>query len=237
MLTKSKPAAPANTLLAVIREFHALPPTDLETIGARCQWRRYGAGEVVLRYQDSGDCIYFIVEGTIRLTFYSVSGHEVILGDLPAGEMFGELAAIDGQRRSATGVARTDALLAAMPAHVFRALIQESPQIAMAILCRLAGQVRRLTERVFDFSTLAVRNRIHAALLRLAKDRMTTPNQAVITPAPTHIDLANLISTHREAVTRELNDLVRDHLIRREDHSLIILDVAKLAKMVHEVRG
>jgi CRP-like cAMP-binding protein len=124
-----------------------------------------------------------------------------------------------------------------MPAAAFRALIHANHQIAVAILRRLAGQVRRLTERVFDFSTLAVRNRIHAALLRLAQDQMTGPNQATITPAPTHIDLANMISTHREAVTRELNELVRADLIRREEHRIVILDLERLRRMVQEARG
>jgi CRP/FNR family cyclic AMP-dependent transcriptional regulator len=237
MPSKMKCSGPANSLLAVITEFRALQPADLDAIGRRCQWRKATAGEVVLQYQDDGDNIFFIIDGTIRLTHYSRSGHEVILGELSAGDMFGELAAIDGQRRSATGVARSDTLLAVMPAAAFLDLIRTNHPIAMATLRRLSGQVRRLTERVFDFSTLAVRNRIHAALLQLAKESVSGSNQAIITPAPTHIDLANMISTHREAVTRELNELVREQLIRREEHSIIILDIARLRRMVHAVRG
>jgi CRP/FNR family cyclic AMP-dependent transcriptional regulator len=237
MPSKMKRSGPANSLLAVITEFRALQPADLDAIGRRCQWRKAATGEVVLQYQDDGDNIFFIIDGTIRLTHYSRSGHEVILGELSAGDMFGELAAIDGQRRSATGVARSDTLLAVMPAAAFLDLIRTNHPIAMATLRRLSGQVRRLTERVFDFSTLAVRNRIHAALLQLAKESVSGSNQAIITPAPTHIDLANMISTHREAVTRELNELVREQLIRREEHSIIILDIARLRRMVHAVRG
>lgn len=237
MSTKLKPAQPTNAMLGVITDFHALSMADLEKIGSRCQWRYYEAGEVVLRYRDASDSIFFIVQGTIRFTYYAMSGHEVILGELARGEMFGELAAIDGQRRSATCLAKTDALLATMPAAAFLELVRADGDIALAILRRLTGQVRRLTERVFDFSTLSVRNRIHAALLGLAKQQPSTPNQAVISPAPTHNDLANLISTHREAVTRELNDLERDHLIKREDHTLVILDMARLQKMVAAVRG
>ena len=237
MLTKVKPCQPASSLLRVIDEFHALPPADLDNIGSHCRWQRFAAGEVVLRYQDPSDQIFFIVEGTVRLTFYAMSGQEVILGDLEAGEMFGELAAIDGQHRSATGVVKTDALLAVMPAHLFMALLAKHHQIAFAILQRLTRLVRRLTERVVDFSTLAVRHRIHVALLRLAQAHRTLPNQAVIAPAPTHTDLASLISTHREAVTRELSELVRDKVIRRGDHCLEVLDVNRLERMVQEVRG
>lgn len=237
MLTKINPAGPANSLLGVIQEFHALSRADLDSIGSRCRWQRFTTGNVVLRHQDASNSIFFIIEGTVRLTYYALSGQEVILGDLIAGEMFGELAAIDGQRRSATAVVKADALLAVLPADAFIELIRTNHPIALALLRRLTALVRRLTERVVDFSTLAVRHRIHVALLSLAKDHMTLPNQAVIAPAPTHTDLANLISTHREAVTRELGELVREKLIRRGDHCLMVLDVGRLEEMVRQVRG
>lgn len=237
MLTKVKPFTPANALLRVIDEFHGLSTTDLDSIGNRCRWQRSRAGEVVLRYQEDSNSIFFIVEGSVRLTFYAMSGQEVILDELTAGEMFGELAAIDGLRRSATGVVKTDALLAVMPAPVFLDLLRSNGEIAFAILRRLTRLIRRLTERVVDFSTLAVRHRIHVALLRMAQDHRTLPNQAIISPAPTHCDIASLISTHREAVTRELNDLVREKLLQRGDHSLLVLDMNRLTEMVREVRG
>ena len=237
MLTKVKSCTPANSLLRVIDEFHKLSASDLDSIGNRCRWQRCRAGEIILRCQDDSDSIFFIVEGSVRLTFYAMSGHEVILGELMAGEMFGELAALDGQRRSATGVVKIDALLAVMPAHVFLDLLRTDSEIAFAILQRLTRLVRRLTERVVDFSTLAVRHRIHVALLRMAQDHRTLPNQAIISPAPTHCDLASLISTHREAVTRELNDLIRNKLLQRGDHSLVVLDMDRLTEMVREVRG
>ncbi|MEK6736281.1 MAG: helix-turn-helix domain-containing protein, partial [Pseudomonadota bacterium] len=144
---------------------------------------------------------------------------------------------IDGRSRSATVVAKTNSLLASISSSAFQELIFTKRQIAAAILQRLTGQIRRLTERVFEFSTLAVRNRIHAELLRLTKKQTVIANVAIISPAPTHVELANLVSTHREAVTRELNNLAKENLILRKDHELHILDVAKLTEMVENVRG
>ena len=110
-------------------------------------------------------------------------------------------------------------------------------QIAEVILKRLTGQVRRLTERVYDYSTLAVRNRIQSELLRLARNHMASANTAIISPAPTQTEIANLVSTHREAVSRELNKLVTSKLIMRQGHDLHVLDVAKLTEMVNAARG
>lgn len=237
MTTRNISTERTSAMLSVINEFRSLPSTDLETIAEVCHWHRYEAGEDIVRYHDSSNSAFFIIQGEIRVTYHSLSGHEVILCDLPAGEIFGELTAIDGRARSATVVARTSTLLASMPAPDFLNLIYSNKNMAAAILKRLTGQVRRLTERIYDFSTLAVRSRIHAELLRLAKKQTTTPNLAIITSAPTHTDLANLVSTHREAVTRELNNLTKKNLIKRKGHDLHILDVSKLTEMVNDVRG
>lgn len=227
----------ASAMLSVIKEFQALSSADLDKVARVCHWHRYEANENIVRYHDSTNSAFFIVQGEIRVTYHSLSGHEVILCDLLAGEMFGELTAIDGQTRSATVVAKSSTLLASMPALAFQGLIYSNRPIAEAIFKRLTGEVRRLTERVYDFSTLAVCNRIHAELLRMAKKHMTTPDTAIISPAPTHTEIANLVSTHREAVTRELSNLTKKNLILRKDHELHILDVAKLTEMVNVVRG
>jgi CRP/FNR family transcriptional regulator, cyclic AMP receptor protein len=97
--------------------------------------------------------------------------------------------------------------------------------------------IRCLSDRVVEFSALAVQHRVHAELLRLA--RISSPGHAtaVIYPVPTHTDIANRISTHREAVTRELGNLCRAGLLERRNGSLVIRDVNKLSKMVADVLG
>lgn len=235
--TRQISAERASAMLSVINEFQTLSSADLEKVAQVCHWHRFEADESIVRYHDSSNSAFFIVQGEIRVTYHSLSGHEVILCDLSAGEMFGELTAIDGQTRSATVVAKTDALLACMPAMAFQNLIYSNRSFAEAIFKRLTGEVRRLTERVYDFSTLAVCNRIHAELLRMAKKHMTTPDTAIISPAPTHTEIANLVSTHREAVTRELSNLAKKKLILRKGHDLHILAVTRLTEMVNLVRG
>jgi CRP-like cAMP-binding protein len=151
--------------------------------------------------------------------------------------MFGELSAIDGQARCASVIAVTDTLVASMTKALFWETMRQHESVSVAILCRLTRLVRRLSERVVEFSTLGVRNRIHAELLRLAREATPDHNVAVIFPAPTHSDIASRVSTHREAVTRELNDLARAGLIRKTNGTIVIHDVAALAQMVQEVLG
>jgi CRP-like cAMP-binding protein len=121
-----------------------------------------------------------------------------------------------------------------MPAACLWEILESHPSATAIMLKQLTRQVRALTERVFEFSTLAVKNRIHAELLRLARDHMVDDVTAVIVPSPTHADIASRISTHREAVTRELTELSRQGLVERRHGSLVVRDVPRLERMVRE---
>ena len=99
------------------------------------------------------------------------------------------------------------------------------------------AEVRRLSERVLEFSTLVVQNRIHAELLRLAADAGHENGQALLSPAPSLSDIANRISTHREAVSRELSRLASIGLLRREGGDLRVPDLARLEKLVRDAKA
>ena len=94
-----------------------------------------------------------------------------------------------------------------------------------------------MSERVLEFSTLVVRNRIHSELLRLAVEAGQKDGQALLSPAPSLSDIANRVSTHREAVSRELSRLGSIDLLCREGGDLRVTDVARLAKLVREAKG
>jgi CRP-like cAMP-binding protein len=116
-------------------------------------------------------------------------------------------------------------------------LLSAEPRVAQALLPQLVTKIRALTMRVYEFSTLAVKNRIQAELLRLANLAPREGKGARIVPPPTHVEIASRVSTHREAVTRELNHLRRIGLAERRGGALVIKDVDRLAEMVHEATG
>lgn len=217
--------------------FKNLPAGDLEALAKLCEWRRFAANQQIIGYMDESTDVFFIIRGKVRAVIYSLAGKEVTFRDIGAGQIFGEFSAIDGQPRSAIVVALADSLIASMPANVFWQVLTDYPQVAAAILKLLTRQLRALSERIFEFSALAVKNRIHAELLRLARDQMRDNDTAVISPPPTHTEIASRISTHREAVTRELNDLARAGLIKRRRGALEICDVTRLTRLVEEVLG
>jgi CRP/FNR family cyclic AMP-dependent transcriptional regulator len=92
----------------------------------------------------------------------------------------------------------------------------------------LAARVRSLTERAFELATLPVAGRVHRELLRLILESGVSDDRVLIEAMPTHADIASRIGTHREAVTRELNSLAAEGIVRQSRRQIEILSVAKL---------
>lgn len=207
----------------------------LEGLAQQCRWRRYTAGQRVISRQARDNDVYLIVSGRVRITAFSGAGRQVTYRDTGTGDWFGDLAAIDGLGRSADVDALEDTLMASMPPATFRRLLHDYPAVCDRVLARLVGLVRDLTERVFEFSTLGVQNRVHAELLRLAKQAGPQENTARLDPAPRHSDIASKVSTYREQVTRELSAMVKQGLLQRSGRALVIPDVGRLEKIVAHV--
>jgi CRP-like cAMP-binding protein len=220
--------------LAGITIFQDLASDVVAALSRRCRWRRYDGGQTIVQYQDEGRDVFFIVRGRACAVFHSAAGREVRFSDLATGEIFGDFAAIDGGPRTADVVAVTDTLVARMSAELFWEVLRRHESVCAAMLRRLTAIAREKHQRVVEFSTMPVRSRIHAELLRLAQGAAQERTVAVISPMPTHAELASRISTHREAVTRELNALARARLIEKRGNDLILRDVARLAELIED---
>src|SRR5215470_3682925 len=114
--------------------FAGLPAEALARIQKRCSWRNYEPGEPIVDYLDISDDVYFIGMGEARVSIYSVDGKAVTFTDLGPGDMFGEYAAIDGARRSATIEAKTKCTVTSLSGTAFRDLLQEEPAVVLALL-------------------------------------------------------------------------------------------------------
>jgi CRP-like cAMP-binding protein len=229
--------AKADSSLAGIAILARLSPQALADVQRRCAFRRYEQGESIVDYLDQTDEVFFIISGEARVTIYSLAGKVVSFRELGPGEVFGEYPAIDRGPRSASVEAHTSCQVATLPGAAFRELIETEPVVALAMLPQLVTKIRALTTRVYEFSTLAVSNRIQAELLRLASLGKKEGQGARLAPAPTHTEIAARVSTHREAVTRELASLSRLGLVEREKNALVVKDLERLAEMVHAATG
>jgi CRP-like cAMP-binding protein len=235
-MAKSAIVEPSVLGLKSVGLLEGVPSSALEELARQCRWRRCAAGQRVISREAADNDVYLIVSGLVRVTAFSATGREVTFRDMHAGEWFGDFAAIDGLSRSADVVAVEDTLVASMSPALFRRLLREHAAVCDRMLRRLVNSVRELTERVFEFSTLGVQNRVHAEVLRLARQAGVEGNRARIDPAPKHTDIASQISTYREQVTRELSAMAKQGLIQRAGGALVIPNVERLERIVSEVR-
>jgi CRP-like cAMP-binding protein len=208
--------------LRSIRLFRGLTDAEILRLDSRCLWRRCETKQEVLGHGDSGTDVFFVVSGLVRAVIRPNGHREVILGDIGAGEFFGELAAIDGLPRSASIVAVTGATLARMPAAVFREVLREHADVSGRLLALLAARIRLLDTRVGE-------------LLRLSRPDGAS-GRAVVSPPPYHAEIAARISARREAVTRELRALEDAGLLEKRRGALVLTDVGALLALMQEPR-
>lgn len=224
-------------LLRRVEIFSGLDEAAIAAVEALCKWREYSAGSTIVSYMDLSHEVHFLIAGIARVIIYSAEGHAIVFKDIYPGEEFGEIAALDRGPRSSGVEALEGCTIASLSADNFQQILLEHPSVAIAVLRGLTGQIRRLSERVHEFSTLSVQSRIRAELLRLAAHAGISHNQATLSPAPSLSELASRVSTHREAVSREVSRLSAMNIAFRERSVLRIADIARLEQLVAEAKG
>lgn len=207
-------------------------PDDVRQILAESgRMVRVRKGQVMLAVGLPASDVYMVVEGSLSVSLVSAQGRETVLRTIGPGEIFGELAAIDGEPRSADVVASQNSSLLVIPGKSFVDLIEQQPVLSLWLARYLAHQVRYLTNRIYELSTMAVGTRLQAELLRLA-GLPDAKGAAAIARIPTQAELAARIGTNRETVTREFTLLVRERLVIKEGRRIVIPSVVRLAERI-----
>ncbi len=223
--------------LARFELFRSLDAEAINELDSQSIWRRYSRNDWIVEHHETSDDVFFVLRGIVRLKIPSSSGREVLFQDIEAGSYFGEIDAIDGRPRATGALAHTDVVIARMPRAVFLNAMHRYPDAGDQLLHRLTAIVRALATRVREFSTLDVRHRIYAELLRLSQPKDGARDTAVISPPPVQSAIAARISTRRETVAREMKALERDGLLVRKRGALVITDTRKLQCMLKRDAG
>jgi CRP/FNR family transcriptional regulator, cyclic AMP receptor protein len=191
----------------------ALPEALATRILESCSLGYFSAGEAIVGESDQTTDLFFLLEGRVAVKAFSDLGYQVSYIELSAGAMFGEFSAVDGAPRAANVEALTVVTVARLRRDVFRGFLEREAVLGLALSAHLVRRARALSERIFEFSTFPVAERVRLELLRVARDMGSRGDRVVIKPAPTHQEIAARISTHREAVSREISELVQRKII------------------------
>jgi CRP-like cAMP-binding protein len=217
--------------------FRHMAREEVQALAPQIENLRCGKGEMILQRRDQDGGIYLLLEGVLLANLYARSGREVGYRRILPGGYFGEISAIDGLPRSVNIVALEDARLARLPHRLVQRLFDESPRFMRALLEDMASLTRALTDRLFELTAVSVACRVDIELLRMASAAGGDGLEAVIHPCPTHAELAVLVGSQREPVTRELNRLAGLKIIRQSGRTMTVLDVPALADEVERIGG
>lgn len=209
-----------------------LPADELSSLARQCSWVTYDDHELVVDYADTTTDVRFIQAGAVRVIFRAPSGKEMILGEIGEGMFFGELAAIDGDIRSANVTTIARSRICAMPAGVFRKLLADHPGIGLSVMTVLTRRIRTLNMRLAEHSFLDARYRLFNELIRLSRPRTGNPTERIVTPPPNQSEIAERIGCRREVVSREIARLKADEIVELTKGGLVLKKPEALSRML-----
>lgn len=221
-------------ILQQIPLFSSLKESELDAIDRVSITKIFPKDKIILLEDEEGDTLFIIIKGKVKVTTYSESGKEVIFSILNAGDFFGEMSLLDGKPRSATVVSMEDAQIQLIRRTEFYRLLENHPRIALRLLEELASRLRKADERIESLAILDVTGRIAGILLQFAEDRGIINNSEVIIKSrPTHQELANMVGTTRETVTRVLKQLEDKSYIMMAGKDVTILNVEQFKRELY----
>lgn len=206
--------------------FAGVSTPAMTLLGSRSYWKDFRPNEVVVDTGDASSDVFFIMEGKVRVVVRTIFGYEAILNEIDAGDFFGELAAIDGGKRSANVTTLERSRLFIVPGDAFIDLALSCPEVGRRVMRRLSTRLRSVDERLIEFCVLTVRQRLISELLRSSRNRGNS--ERMLSPPPPQHVLAARIGTRRETVSRELNDMARAGLLTVGRRSIVLHDPARL---------
>ncbi|MCB8923608.1 MAG: Crp/Fnr family transcriptional regulator [Ardenticatenaceae bacterium] len=199
---------------------------QLKAIAQNIAWREFAPGDIIFHEGDPGQVLYIVGSGQVRIFVNGLDGSEtsVILFGRP-GEIFGELAVIDGLPRSATAVAMHPTVLYTLSRDDFRKYMQQTPQLALNFMRELSMRVRYNTRQMDSFASLDIPQRLARKLMELAQNYGRPGEKGVhLHVSLTQTDLATLIGATRESTNKSLRDFRKQQWIAMEQGQIIIRD-------------
>jgi len=233
MSVQTSAAAPTDVALIPKHPlFGALQATQLQRLVAYAKRRNVKAGRVLFNKGDPGNALFAIRAGTIKITAPSSDGREAVFNILTEGEVFGEIALLDGQPRTADAVAISDCDLVVIERRDFLALVETDPKIALKLIELLCARLRWSSEHFEEVVLLKLPARLARTLLRLV--RAQPAKDGDIELKITQRELSQILGTTRERINRELSAWATRKWIALKRGRLVVRSPRALEKMAEQ---
>ncbi len=225
-----RPATPAGDLLALLRNhslFGQLPPDAIAHLGSYIKRRSFVRGSVIFAKGDPGVGLMGVLAGAVKISVPSADGRDIVLNIIHEGEIFGEIALLDGHPRTADAIAMTDCKLMVIERRDFIPFLRTQPDLTIQIIEILCARLRRTTQQVQDLTFLDLPTRLAKAVLQLTSDGKGQSSPKVTI---TQREISQIIGRSRESTNKQLRVWARHGWIRLERGALTVLQADKLAE-------
>jgi len=214
--------------------FSALPDDQARELLRRAPVKRFQAGEIVFRRGDPGDGLYGVLTGSILIVAESAKGRDVIINKHGSGEVFGELAMLDGKGRSAAAVVHETSELIHVRRDKFLPVLRQQPDAMIHIISFICNRLRRITDVFEDAALLDVPTRLAKQIVMLSEAIGAAPDS----PVTLHIsqnDLARMLGVSREFVGKQLVAWRAAGIVELGRQRLTVRDARALRKRIRDV--
>jgi CRP-like cAMP-binding protein len=226
------PTAGAPDKLALLRNhslFGQLPPAVIEHLGSYMKRRTLPRGSTIFAKGDLGSGLMGVLAGSVKISVPSADGRDIVLNIIHEGEIFGEIALLDGHPRTADATAMTDCDLMVIERRDFIPFLRSQPDLTMQIIETLCARLRRTSEQVQDVTFLNLPTRLAKALLRLVADVEGPASTRKVTI--TQREISQIIGRSRESTNKQLRIWAKHGWIRLERGAVTVLHRDKLAEV------
>jgi CRP/FNR family cyclic AMP-dependent transcriptional regulator len=205
--------------------FKTLSPQQIERLSSCSTVRTVNRGATIFARGDPGSSMFAICKGTVKIGVASADGHDAIFNLLCKGDIFGEIAILEGNPRSADAVATADCDLFVIERRDFLPILRSEPELALKFIEVLCERLRRTSLQAETLMVRSLPNRLAMALLQLADSGASEGNPKV---AVTQHDLASIIGMSRESTNKQLRSWAAKDLVRLKRGGIVIMCVDAL---------
>ncbi len=190
--------------------FNDLDLASLASLGSLFKEKAYEKEALIVSQEEAGDSLFVVTDGRVKVVLYGTSGREVILSVFKPGDFFGEMSLLDNQPRSANGIALEPSRLLMLDRSSFARHLAANPRTALNVLSEMSKRLRRADSIIGNLALLDVFGRVARYLRELAKaEGKPTVDGVEIRERPTQAEIAAMIGTSRETVSRALSEFQR----------------------------
>ena len=209
--------------IARSRLFNSLPLDAIEDLTQRVSIKRVSAQTTVVTQDEPGESMFIIMSGRVKVVIFGENGREVTLSILRPGDAFGEMSLFDGESRSANCIAVEPTALLVLSRDDLLLHIANHPRTSLNLLGEMARRLRRADDAIAQLALCDVNERLIRRLVAIADEEGTdSPEGRLVRRRPTQQELANMIGSCRETISRAFNQLARDGMIIPRGRSVVV---------------